>query len=72
MTSGLQSSVFCQCCVIVYPFELCKKKIANQKAAIIQPNNALDHKRNKNAVVAGVGRLNFLVVQNLSLLKLKN
>jgi len=46
----------------VYPIELRKNKIANRKAAIIQPNNALDHKRNKNAV-ASVRRLNFLVVK---------
>jgi len=37
----------------VYPFcKLRKKKIANRKAAIIQNNNAVDHKRNRNAVAA--------------------
>ena len=30
----------------MYAFELCEKELANQNAAIIQPNNALEHKRN--------------------------
>ena len=39
--------------------QIVQKKIANYKAAITQHKNAVDHKRNENAV-AGVGRLNFL------------
>jgi len=38
-----------------------KRKIANRKAAIIHHNNAVDCKRNENAV-AGVGRLNFVML----------
>jgi len=40
---------------------LCKKKIRNRKAAIIQQNNVAYHKRNENAV-EGVERLNIPVV----------
>jgi len=40
---------------VVYPFcKLCKKKIRNRKAAVVdlQPNNTVDHKRNENSVAA--------------------
>jgi len=45
--------------VLCIPSANCaKRKIANRKAAIMHHNNAVDYKRNENAVV-GVGRLNF-------------
>ena len=49
---------FCWC-LQACPFcKLCKKKITIRKAAITQHKNAVDCKRNENAV-AVVGRLNF-------------
>jgi len=50
---GLCECIACANCV--------KRKIANRKAAIIHHNNAVDCKRNENAVV-GVRRLNFLML----------
>ena len=45
----------------MYPIcKLCKKKIANRKAGIIQHNNGVDHKTNENAV-AVVRKLNLPV-----------
>jgi len=48
----------CWCCNLFQ--KLCKKKIANRKAAFIQQNNAVDRKRNENSVSC-VGKLNFTV-----------
>jgi len=57
--------------LVGYPFcKLCQKKIANRKELFTQHKNHWTTKEVKNEV-AGVGRLNFPGLINLSLLKLE-
>jgi len=61
-TSARWKTIENVCGNTVHPYcKLCKKKIANRNAAVAQDNNAVDHKRNKDAV-ADVERLHFPVV----------
>ena len=57
----LATTLYLGLCGCVSLVQTVKRKIANRKAAIIHHNNAVDCKRNENAV-AGVGRLNFVML----------
>jgi len=60
---------FCWCCVRLLQ-KNCAKKIRIRKSVIIQQNNEVDHKSNKNAVV-GVGKLNIPEVNKAVTVKVK-
>jgi len=57
---------FCWCCVSLMQTV---QKIRNCKSAIMQQNNEVDHKSNKNAV-AGFGMLNIPMVNKAVTVKL--